>query len=446
MLELLNLPGHVRRRPDCLILWGITVGGKSPKDMQAVLRVLVADLTRAWTDGVGLCIGGNEFATLRVMLTRAYGDGPAAAKMWERFGPGGACGCLRCRKLCARLDGRPHWGGALDFLSPTSSHRTPSTPAPPLLKTAKFVAEVTDFIEKETDAAFKGALKARNGIHGRCAFAELPYAARTGLLGHAKADLMHAAAGFSKVVKHGLEDMYPEAYENIASRMRTCLLPSSVSAACISTMANLGGIPTCDSFDWVLLLTLPILPIALLENVPPAYYDLFTEVHMCMRGICSSVVGNAAWLDELEERVILMVDKWSRLMPSKVRSLCPFVPEPNALSYAVRRLVSGAPPSSFCTGVGSVGGTKLMLSLRHRSTTCGTTARCWRRGCSRSRITTAWPNAETIAVLVSELVWALALYVRSSRSPTPPCPPPPPHGPPYSCSLPLLCQRRRGPP
>ena len=45
-IELFQLPPELRRRPENLLLVGVATGGKQPKDMQSVLRLLVPSLDR----------------------------------------------------------------------------------------------------------------------------------------------------------------------------------------------------------------------------------------------------------------------------------------------------------------------------------------------------------------------------------------------------------------
>lgn len=200
------------------------VGGKQPSNMQSILALMVTTLSAVWTLGVGLYICG-AYLTLRVMLcasrpclkgsgtnpnaqpVRIYGDGPALAKVLDRFGPGGACACLRSRLLALRVAGAPYWKGARSFLAMDSPSRTAEDPPPPLLKSAAFVEGMANFVVAEPRLARRQRLAASVGIHGICALAALPYARRLGLLTETRVDAMHCLAGVGKTVKLALEEM-----------------------------------------------------------------------------------------------------------------------------------------------------------------------------------------------------------------------------------------------
>lgn len=107
----------------------------------------------------------------------------------------------------------------------------------------------------------------------------------------------------------------PDAHAAIQSRMESVLLPSDVSRASVKALANLAGIPKSKSYDWLFLLISGILPMATLELVPRPFYLLFCRLTTCVQQLCTSVVGDAAWLARVQDSVTLTVAMWEELMP-----------------------------------------------------------------------------------------------------------------------------------
>ena len=167
--EILNLHPSPRRRLENLIKMLITYGPHQPKNMQAVLQLVAAELQRAWRQGSFVYDptlnvsppppsrqpaaappsppaadhptaappaaqppsrpppsrpGPMGYRVVKCMLWRGIADGQALCKLCHRFYPSGSVGCPLCPFISTHSEGREHiFGEYWRWLPPGDSRR-----------------------------------------------------------------------------------------------------------------------------------------------------------------------------------------------------------------------------------------------------------------------------------------------------------------------------------
>jgi len=93
----LNLPPHLRTRPEYMILLGLVPGSKAPKNINTYLRLLVDELLMHGLHGVDTydAFRDEDFDML-VRLALVIADYPGAGKILCMKGSGAICGCMKC--------------------------------------------------------------------------------------------------------------------------------------------------------------------------------------------------------------------------------------------------------------------------------------------------------------------------------------------------------------
>jgi len=94
---MLNLPPHLRTRPEYMLLLGLVPGSKAPKNINTYLRLVVDELLMHGLHGVDTYDAfRDEDFTMSVRLALLIADYPGMAKVLCMKGSGAICGCMKC--------------------------------------------------------------------------------------------------------------------------------------------------------------------------------------------------------------------------------------------------------------------------------------------------------------------------------------------------------------
>ena len=311
MAEILNLHPSIRRKPENMIVLGISLGPSQPKDLQSVFRLFVPELNDAFHRGVPVYDGHQKRAVLAYpLLYRLYGDGPAIVKMANRYSHSGTCGCPYCLLRAVSKHGHR----VFDDVDLRAAGKRPRP------KTHEYVQQIAAGIRADLSAGKDvDADQKATGIHGPCWVEDLVYSTALKLLEAFRVDLMHLIGNITGELYDTLQRTCTAA--DLASMRARCgdiKLPQTCSLASMRVMSTIGlSPPEWKTHDKVVLVTSGMLQFVALGHVRPEIYAAISAICEVIKKLCAVAVDDAL-LDELEKETTAALALWRQVFPGNM--------------------------------------------------------------------------------------------------------------------------------
>ena len=331
MLECLDLPAAMRRKPENLILAAVTKGPTKIKDLQVVFRELAQRLNRQYDGGVEVRLGHLPVAAgtvlMRPVVLCTKADGVGQAEAHNLYGASAISACLYCQaETTAREGGRGRvFSGARCRLPPDHWMRTdptfvePENREAPALKTAalrKSVARRISAHEAAGDVKAADELRQMYGVRGAAALHDLhqPFPVEPVI------DLMHNAANVDKLTVVTLRAAFPEACDGISSQLQFFHAPGEFPRNAVLNLAHPERCVMLKSHDRLVRLTSGVLTLAYMGNVPSAHHAVVRRLCSVYRRLAASVAPRDK-LEQLELETNELLSLWELLMPDSAQTL-----------------------------------------------------------------------------------------------------------------------------